>query len=94
MNSLDKDYAAELLDNCDPPCLSLYQPTHRRHPENQQDRIRFGNLVKKLEESLLQQHPQEEIRPLLKTFRTMADDRNIWNHTPDGRAVLRAKGLF
>ena len=28
-----------------PPCISLYQPTHRRHPDNQQDPIRFRNLV-------------------------------------------------
>ena len=30
-------------------CLSLYQPTHRRHPDNQQDPIRFRHLVKALE---------------------------------------------
>ncbi len=94
MNTLDKNYAAELLDNCDPPCLSLYQPTHRRHPDNQQDPIRFGNLVKALEESLLQQLPKDEIRPLLEPFLALADDRDFWNHTLDGLAVLGAKGFF
>mgnify|MGYP001099305636 CR=1 FL=1 len=33
---------AELHSAQVPPCLSLYQPTHRRYPENQQDQIRFG----------------------------------------------------
>jgi Bacterial archaeo-eukaryotic release factor family 3 len=94
VNTLDQDYAAGLLDNCDPPCLSLYQPTHRHHPDNQQDPIRFGNLVKALEESLLQQFPNEEIRPLLEPFLALADDRDFWNHTLDGLAVLGAKGLF
>jgi hypothetical protein len=94
MNTLDKDYAAGLLDNCDPPCLSLYQPTHRRHPDNQQDPIRFGNLVKALEESLLQQLPKEEIQPVLEPFLALADDRDFWNHTLDGLAVLGAKGVF
>ena len=94
MNTINKDYAAELLDPCDPPCLSLYQPTHRRHPDNQQDPIRFGNLVKQLEESLLQQFPQEEIRPLLEPFLALADDRDFWNHTFDGLGVLSAKGFF
>lgn len=28
-----------------PPCLSLYQPTHRGHSKNREDQIRFGNLV-------------------------------------------------
>lgn len=94
MDTLDKDYAAGLLDNCDSPCLSLYQPTHRRHPDNQQDSIRFGNLVKALEESLLQQLPKEEIQPLLEPFLALADDRDFWNHTLDGLAVLGAKGIF
>lgn len=94
MNTLDQDYAAGIWDNCDPPCLSLYQPTHRRHPDNQQDPIRFGNLVKALEESLLQQLPKEDIRPLLEPFLALADDRDFWNHTLDGLAVLGAKGIF
>lgn len=94
MNTFDKDYAAGLLDNCDPPCLSLYQPTHRHHPENQQDPIRFGSLVKALEESLLQQFPKDEIRAFLERFLALADDRDFWNHTLDGLAVLGARDMF
>lgn len=94
MHTLDKDFAEGIMDRCNPPCLSLYQPTHRQHPENRQDPIRFRNLVKVLEESLLQQFPKDEIRPLLEPFLALADDRNFWNHTPDGLAVLGAKGIF
>jgi hypothetical protein len=94
MNTFDKDYAAGLLDNCDPPCLSLYQPTHRNHPDNQQDPIRFRNLVKALEESLLQKFPKDEIQPLLEPLLALADDRDFWNHTLDGLAVLSAKRMF
>ena len=94
MNSLDKDFTAGLMENCNPPCLSLYQPTHRNHPDNQQDPIRFKNLVKALEESLLQQFPSDEIQPLLEPFLALADDRNFWNCTHDGLAVLGAKGIF
>lgn len=94
MNNLDEDYAAGVLDNCDPPCLSLYQPTHRHHPDNQQDPIRFGNLVKTLKESLQKQVPKEEVRRLLEPFLALADDRDFWNHTFDGLAVLGAKGIF
>ncbi|CCE24223.1 conserved protein of unknown function [Methylotuvimicrobium alcaliphilum 20Z] len=82
------------MENCTPPCLSLYQPTHRNHPNNQQDPIRFKNLVKALEESLLQQFPSDEIQPLLEPFLALADDRNFWNCTHDGLAVLGAKGIF
>ena len=94
MDSLKEDYAAGLLEACEPPCLSLYQPTHRHHPENQQDPIRFRNLVKVLEESLLQRYPTDEIRPLLDPFLALADDHDFWNHTLDGLAVLGARGMF
>ncbi len=94
MSNLDEDYAAGVLDNRDPPCLSLYQPTHRHHPDNQQDSIRFGNLVKTLEESLLKQVPKKEVRLLLEPFLALADDRDFWNHTSDGLAVLGAKDFF
>lgn len=94
MNTLDKDYAAGLFDACDPPCLSLYQPTHRHRPENEQDPIRFRNLVKALEESLLQRYPAHEVQLLLDPFLALADDREFWNHTLDGLAALGAKGMF
>lgn len=77
-----------------PPCLSLYQPTHRRHPENQQDSIRFGNLVKELEASLRQKYPDVEIRLFLEPFETLARDHEFWNHTLDGLAVLSGPSLF
>jgi hypothetical protein len=50
--------------------------------------------VKALEESLLQQFPKDEIRPLLEPFLALADDRDFWNHTLDGLAVLGARGMF
>lgn len=94
MSTLDKDYAAGLLDKCDPPCLSLYQPTHRHHPDNQQDPIRFQNLLKELEEPLRQQFPKDDIRTLLQPFLALANDMDFWNHTLDGLAVLGARGIF
>lgn len=94
MSTLDKDYAAGLLDKCDPPCLSLYQPTHRHHPDNQQDPIRFRNLVKELEKPLRQQFPNDDIRTMLQPFLALANDMDFWNHTLDGLAVLGARGIF
>jgi hypothetical protein len=76
------------------PCLSLYQATHRRHPDNQQDPIRFGHLVKALESSLRQQPAADESLSLLEPFKALAQDREFWNHTLDGLAVLGAPGLF
>ena len=78
----------------EPPCLSLYQPTHRRHPENQQDPIRFRNLVKELEASLLQTYPTAETRLLLEPFEALAHDVEFWDHTLDGLAVLGGPSIF
>jgi hypothetical protein len=94
MGSPGQDYAAALAQDCEPPCVSLYQPTHRRHPENRQDPIRFRNLVKALEDSLRQKYPTHDVEPLLEPFLELAGDRDFWNHTLDGLAVLGAKGLF
>ncbi|HYE37402.1 hypothetical protein [Methylocaldum sp.] len=88
------DYPAGLLGIQEPPCLSLYQPTHRHHPDNQQDPIRFRNLVKTLEESLWRAYPEEQVQPLIESFLALAGDRGFWNHTLDGLAVLAAPGLF
>ena len=60
---------AELASVHQPPCLSLYQPTHRGRPENQQDPIRFHNLVKELETSLRQKYPDVETRRMYRATR-------------------------
>lgn len=36
MYHLTTDHLLALLANHEPPCISLYQPTHRHHPDNQQ----------------------------------------------------------
>ncbi|MEP6536089.1 MAG: hypothetical protein ABJF23_12260 [Bryobacteraceae bacterium] len=77
-----------------PPCLSLYQPTHRHRPENQQDPIRFRNLVKELETSLRQKYPDVETRVTLERFEALGRDHAFWEHTLDGLAVLGGPALF
>jgi len=76
------------------PCLSLYQPTHRHHPENQQDPIRFRNLVKELDASLREGYSTDEARQLLEPFEALADDVDFWNHMLDGLVVLGNPGTF
>lgn len=94
MESVATDRLSELLEKRDPPCLSLYQPTSRHHPENQQDPIRFRNLVKTMERSLQESHPAEDVDPLLEPFQALADDRDFWNTTHDGLAAFGAAGFF
>lgn len=94
MDSLQLDYPALLHAKHQSPCLSLYQPTHRRHPDNVQDPIRFRNLVKVLESSLRRKYASRDIDELIRPFEVLADDRAFWNRTGDGLAVLSAPGQF
>ncbi|MEN6488291.1 MAG: hypothetical protein ABFD66_05325 [Smithella sp.] len=93
-NLLTIESLAELASVRQPPCLSLYQPTHRHRPENQQDPIRFRNLVKELETLLRQKYPAAQTQLLLEPFETLANDHGFWIHTLDGLAVLGGLGLF
>ncbi len=88
MSSLNKDKLQSLLADRQPLCLSLYQATHRHHPDNQQDPIRFRNLVKRLEESLAQSSHRGEADALLRPYRTLADDASFWQKTQEGLAVF------
>src|SRR5215468_3787185 len=94
MKTVTTDHLREVRAAQDPPCISLYQPTHRTHPDNKQDPIRFRNLAKALEESLRQKYSTRDTRPLLQPFKALAEDRDFWNHTLDGLAVLAAPGVF
>ena len=94
MDTLERDYPSMLLAAHGSPCLSLYQPAHRHHPDNRQDPIRFRNLVKALEASLRQKYAARETRPLLAPFHALVDDHAFWNHALDGLAVLAAPGIF
>lgn len=94
MNALERDYKSMLLADRDPPCLSLYQPSHRSHPENQQDPIRFRNLVREMENSLQQKYTKREIAPILSPLHDLAEDTRFWNRTLDGLAVFAAPGFF
>jgi hypothetical protein len=93
-NTLNLEWLTDLAADHPPPCLSLYQPTHRHAPGNQQDPIRFRNLLKELEASLGQMYPNAEIRLLLKPLEDLASDAGFWNHTLDGLAVFAARDFL
>ena len=94
MRQITTDLLTGLLSDHEPPCISLYQPTHRNHPENQQDPIRYRNLLVEMEKSLRQKYPTREVRSLLDQFQSLARDDGFWNHRTDGLAILSSPGKF
>jgi hypothetical protein len=94
MEKLTKELIQELLEADQSPCLSLYMPTHKQHPENLQDKILFDNLVRQMEESLMQKYSAGEVKKHLEPVKALVDDNDVWEHTFDGLAVFSAKGIF
>lgn len=94
MELLNKEFINELLTIAQGPCLSLYMPTHRSHPENLQDPIRFKNLVKQLEESLQLKYSSAEVKKYIEPMEALVDDDDLWNHTSNGLAIFSADGLM
>jgi two-component sensor histidine kinase len=78
MKALTLKSVQELLAESEPPCMSLYMATHKTHPENLQDTIRFQNLVKQLEESLLLQSSSTAVKKLLEPFEALYQNSEFW----------------
>lgn len=94
MKLLTSEMMPELLKINQPPCISLYMPTHRVHPDNLQDPLKFKELLKELEKSLAQKHPAEEVKMLLEPYHVLAEDFDFWQHAEEGLAVLSTKDSF
>jgi hypothetical protein len=88
------DYRRTLLNASEPPAISIYQPTHRMHPDNEQDPIRFKNLVKQVEESIIKAYPVRDRRAFMEPLLKLQDDADFWNHTLDGLAVFASSNRF
>lgn len=94
MRQLTTDYLQALRSSREPPCISLYQPTHRHHPDNQQDPIRYRNLRRDMENSLREKYPARDIRALIDKYQALETDDEFWNHRTDGLAILSSPVTF
>lgn len=92
IETLTPDAVRSLLEPPEPPCLSVYLPTHRTVPESSTDRPAFAHLVEALELRLAAVRSRDVIERLLRPLRLIADDVALWRHTQDGLAVLAAGG--
>ena len=94
MRQVTLDDLAALRERHEPPCISLYQPTHRHHPDNDQDPIRYRNLRRRLELSLKNKYSPRKVRGLMKSYLELEHDRPFWNHRTDGLAILSSPSSF
>jgi hypothetical protein len=94
MPTLGPKYLRTLLQAQEAPCVSIYLPTHRTYPENEQDPIRYKNLVKEAEESLAKAYAQRHTEELRQKLQQLAGNALFWRHTLDGTVVLASPQRF
>ncbi len=85
---LAKHFPHEIIFQTEGPMITLYQPTHRRFPENKQDPIVYKNLLRDIESTLSAKYEKEMIETIMLPFHELEDDADFWNNTLDGIAVL------
>ena len=89
MPTLGSAYLSDVLRRPEPPCVSVYMPTHRTYPDVQQDRIRFKNLVRAVEDGLARSHPGRDVRAVTDKLHHLEDDADFWATGRDGRTWHR-----
>nr|WP_319475054.1 hypothetical protein [uncultured Sphaerochaeta sp.] len=81
----------EVLYQDEGPFISLYQPTHRRFPENKQDPIVFKNLLRTVVTSLNQSYKKDIVTQIMEPFHELGEDAPFWNNTSESIAVLASR---
>ena len=76
------------------PCVSIYLPTNRDYPSEQQGPARYKNAVRAAEELLAQKFEGADLRGPLEKYRALMDDQYFWSHRLDGLAIFGARDLF
>ena len=75
--------------------VSLFMPTHRRGRETEQDPIRFGNLLREVEERLLDKGLRSrEVQEMLKPAQRLVQEPGFWRYQSHGLAVFFAPEEF
>ncbi len=86
-----ENFPHEIIFEKNQPAISLYQPTHRYSPDNEQDPVRFKNLVKEIDKQLEANFSREERENLLKPYYQLAENKRFWINTRDGLVILSNK---
>ena len=79
----------QLIETNGECCVSLYMPTHRAGREQQQDPIRFKNLITRAQERLLGYGLRRpEVQTLMRSAENLVKDGDFWQHQSDGLAIF------
>lgn len=93
MDSFGKEELRELLEEREPPAVSIYVPTHRTSSEWEADRLTYRAAVDRARELLDSSHPASAWQPVVEDLERLSDRQEFWLHQSDGLAVFRAPGF-
>jgi hypothetical protein len=95
MSTLPIEELKNLVEQAEPPCISLYMPTYQAGSEVQQNPIRFKNLIRQAESLLQEQHGfrQSDAMNLLQPALEL-DKNDFWQHQNSGLAIFIADNFF
>lgn len=95
MENLTLDQIKALAQQTKSPCISIFLPTHRAGQDTQQDPIRFKNLLREAELSLLDKGmDSHEVSTLLQPAQALLEEAYFWQHQLDGLALFIAPDDF
>lgn len=80
----------ELTQKRTPPCVSIYQPLHRAAPPAHENPVRFRNLLRQAEQSMLRGYSAVESRRIIDQIHSRVDRPEFWTGPRDGMAVFAA----
>jgi hypothetical protein len=95
MQSITTEQLRGLLEASNPPCVSMFMPTHRQGRDTRQDPVQLKNLLKLAEEQLEARGMRPtEARDLLEPARLLLDENDFWQHNQEGLAIFLAPEFF
>jgi hypothetical protein len=88
------DILRHLLADVRPPCISLYQPTHRSFPDRQQDPVRYKNLLRAMQTSIGEKYAARDVQSIVARLNELARDDAFWFRRTEGLAILASTNRF
>lgn len=86
-----KEYPHAILADESDPKVTLYVPTHRDTNYNEEDKIRFGNLIRTVEKKLANTADRKTTEEIVESLKVMKDDRFLWNQRLNGFCIFANK---
>ena len=95
MNVLPKEELKILMQKQAGACVTLYMPTHRGGAEAQQNPIRLKNLLRQVEEKLLEGGLRPaEMEKLLEPVQALVKNTPFWKQQSEGLAIFLSPKVF